>query len=328
MHISILIPRGHTSLVNIEGSHQILSEVNNLLALGGREPLFCVQLVGLDKETSQRNRLYTVSAEVLIGDVKKTDLIVIPAMHGDQQQAAALNKEFVPWILRQYRQGAEIATLCLGAFFLASTGLLKGKQCTTHWQYANEFRRLYPDVRLMDDKIITEEDRIYTSGGAYSYLNLLLYLIEKYAGREIAILAAKGFAIDIDRQYQSPFMIFQGQKSHHDEPILKVQEFIETNYQERITVDQLSGMQAMGRRSFERRFKKSTGNTVMEYIQRIKIEAAKRFFETSGMNISEVIYEVGYTDSKGFRNVFKKITGLTPLEYRNKYNKLDILLPI
>lgn len=327
IHISILVPLGHTSLVNIEGSYQILSDINNFLAEKGREPKFQVQLVGLTTEVSQRNRLFTISPEVLIKDVKKTDLIIIPSLHGDQSNAAIMNQDFIPWIRQQYQQGAAVASLCLGAFFLAATGLLKGKQCATHWKMAQEFRSMYPDVNLMDDRIITEEERIYTSGGAYSYLNLILYLVEKYAGRDIAILTAKAYAIDIDRQSQSPFIIFEGQKAHNDEPIRKAQEFIEASYQDKITVEQLSDMSAIGRRSFERRFKKSTGNTVIEYIQRIKIEAAKRDFETSTKNVNEVIYDVGYIDTKTFRTMFKKVTGLTPLEYRNKYNK-QIMNPV
>lgn len=327
IHISILVPLGHTSLVNIEGSYQILTDINNFLAEKGREPMFQVQLVGLKTEVSQRNRLFTISPEVLINEVKKTDLVIIPSLHGDQVKAAELNKDFVPWIREQYHQGASVASLCLGAFFLASTGLLKGKQCATHWKMAQEFRTMFPDVQLMDNRIITEDERIYTSGGAYSYLNLILYLVEKYAGRDIAILTAKAYAIDIDRQSQSPFIIFEGQKAHNDEPILKAQQFIESSYQDKITVEQLSDMSAIGRRTFERRFKKSTGNTVVEYIQRIKIEAAKRDFETSTKNVNEVIYDVGYVDTKTFRTMFKKVTGLTPLEYRNKYNK-QIMNPV
>ncbi len=323
-HISILVPRGHTSLVNIEGSHQIFSELNVFLNELGRAPMFTVQLVGIEKGTSQRNGLFTIAPHVLIRDVKKTDLIVIPSVHGDQKQAMEANAEFIPWIKSQYAQGASVASLCLGAFFLASTGLLDDKPCATHWKMASAFRQMFPQVNLMDNKIITEKDRIYTSGGAYSYLNLILYLVEKMAGRDIAVLASKSYAIDIDRQSQSPFIIFEGQKSHQDEPIKQVQAFIEGNYQDRITVDKLSHQFALGRRSFERRFKKATGNTVMEYIQRIKIEAAKRDFETSGKNINEVIYDVGYTDTKAFRTIFKKITGLTPVEYRNKYNKLEV----
>lgn len=320
-HVSIIIPRGHTSLVNIEGTHQILNEVNHVLADLDRPPLFNIQLVGLCKSTRQRNGLFTINPDILITDLPKTDLIIIPAMHGEYQNVMAQNEAFIPWIVKQYQAGAEVASLCIAAFFLAATGLLKGKQCATHWVAANEFRLLFPDVNLVDDKIMTEEDGIYTSGGAYSYLNLLLYLIEKYAGREVAVIISKTFMIDIEKQSQSPFIIFRGQKTHEDELVKKAQDFIEKNFQERITIDQLASHYAIGRRSFERRFKKATCNTVTEYIQRVKIEAAKMSLESSYENVNEVMYKVGYSDTKAFRTTFKKITGLSPAQYRNKYRR-------
>jgi len=324
-HVSILIPIGHTSMVNIEGTHQILSFVNHLMAQMDKEPLFKIQLVGLVSETRQDTGLFTVNPDILIKDVKKTDLIIIPAIHGDPHVALKKNQEFIPWIVQQYKGGAELVSFCIASFFLAGTGLLKGKQCATHWASANDFKNMFPDVNLVDDKILTEEDGIYTSGGAYSYLNLLLYIIEKYAGREVAILISKTFMIDIDRTSQSPFIIFQGQKTHEDESVKKAQEFIETNFQERITVDQLASMLALGRRSLERRFKKATSNTVTEYIQRVKIEAAKKRLESGRRNINEVMYDVGYNDTKAFRGIFKKISGMSPVEYRSKYNKETLL---
>jgi transcriptional regulator GlxA family with amidase domain len=320
-HVSILIPLGHTSLSNIDGTHQILLEVNKFLASMGREPLFDVHLVGLAKETRQRDGLFTIQPDLLIQDVPKTDMIFIPAIHENYQKALADNAAFLPWIRDQYKAGAEVISFCIGAFFLAATGLLKGKQCATHWTTVNDFRALFPDVHVVDDKIMTEEDGIYTSGGAYAYLNLLLYLVEKNAGRDVAVLTAKAFMIDIDRISQSPFIIFQGQKSHMDEPVKKAQEFIENNFEEKITVDQLASMLALGRRNLERRFKKATANTVVEYIQRVKMEVAKKGLESSRENVNEVMYNVGYTDTKAFRTTFKKITGLSPVQYRNKYSR-------
>ncbi|WP_420149376.1 GlxA family transcriptional regulator [Spirosoma sp.] len=325
-HVSILVPRGHVSLTNIEGTYQIFSEVNGLQSAMGRPALFNVQLIGLPQETSQKKGLFIINPDRQIQEIEKTDLIIVPALFGNPEEAAILNKEFLPWIIRHYEKGAEVASFCIGAFFLAATGLLKGKQCATHWRFANEFRAMFPDVNLVDDKIMTEDDGLYTSGGAYSYLNLLLYLIEKYAGRDIAILIAKAFMIDIDRDSQSPFIIFEGQKTHNDELIKKAQEFIETNFQEKITVDQLADKLALGRRNLERRFKQATSNTVMEYTQRVKIEAAKKSFETNRKTINEVMYDVGYSDTKAFRNIFKKITGLSPIDYRNKYNKSSAVL--
>ncbi len=287
----------------------------------GAPPLFKIQLVGLTKETDVSGGLFTVNADALLSEVKKTNLIIIPAIDGDLTEAVQNNAEFAPWITKQYNKGAEVASLCLGAFLLASTGLLDGKRCATHWAAANEFRKMFPDIELVTEKIITEEHGIYSSGGAFSYLNLILHLIDKYAGHDMAVLCAKIFAIEIERSSQASFMIFQGQKDHEDESVKKAQEFIESNYQEKTSVDELAGMFAIGRRSFERRFKKATDNTVNEYMQRVKIEVAKKELEASRKSVNEVMYEVGYSDTKAFRTTFKKITGLSPMEYRNKYSR-------
>ena len=319
-HISILVPQG-ALLANIEGPRQLFSCVNEYLRSMGNEPLFKIELVGIHKTTLLNDGLYTVSPDHLVEDVKKTDLIIVPAIDGDMQKNVESNKEFIPWIITQHQKGAEVASLCVGAFLLAATGLLNGRKCATHWMFAEQFRKMYPEVDLVVEKIITDENGIYSSGGAFSYLNLILYLIEKYAGRDLALICSKIFQIDIDRRNQSPFMIFRGQKDHEDEPIRKAQEFIEKNFQEKITVEQLANMVAVGRRNLERRFKKATSNTVAEYIQRVKIEVAKMSLESSGENVNEVMYKVGYSDTKAFRSIFKKITGLSPAQYRNKFQR-------
>jgi transcriptional regulator GlxA family with amidase domain len=319
-HISILVPKS-AILGSLEGTRQLFTQVNDFFRAKGEQPLFKVQLVGLSKETPLSGGLFTANADVILKDVSKTDLIIIPAIDGEIKEAIEKNREFIPWILQQYQRGAEVASLCLGAFLLASTGLVNGRKCATHWMAANTFRTMFPEVNLVTEKIITDEKGIYTSGGAFSYLNLILYLIEKYAGRDMAILAAKVFAIEIERDNQLSFTIFQGQKEHEDEPIKKAQEYIEKNFQDKITVDQIASMLALGRRNLERRFRKATSNTVVEYMQRVKIEAAKISLESSRENVNEVMYKVGYTDTKAFRTTFKRITGLSPIQYRNKYNR-------
>ncbi|MGN8225229.1 GlxA family transcriptional regulator [Gracilimonas sp. BCB1] len=320
-HVSILIPRGHTSIVNIGGTHQILNMVNSMLQEKGGSPVFDVHMIGLEKEIKQTTGLFAISPDCLLEDVPKTDLIIIPAIHDDLEKALERNKAFIPWIVEQYKNGAEVVSFCVGAFFLAATGLLDGKQCATHWMHAASLRRLFPKVKVVDEKIMTEEDGIYTSGGAYAFLNLVLHLIEKYAGREAAIFSSKAFSIDIDRNSQSPFIIFEGQKDHTDDKVKKAQKFIEDHYEKMIRVDDLADQFAMSRRTLERRFKKATSNTITEYIQRVKVEAAKKSLESSRKNVTEVMYDVGYSDTKSFRDLFRRITGLTPIEYRDKYNR-------
>lgn len=319
-NVSILVPESSVPQA-IADPQYLFTAVNQFLIASGKKPLFNVQLVGAKKEVKLNGGLFSVHTDKQLKDVKKTDLVFIPALFGDMSTAISKNKALIPWITEQYNKGAEVASLCVGAFLLASTGLLNGKKCSTHWGFQNEFREMFPEVEVMDGSIITEEHRIYSSGGANSYWNMLLHLIEKYTDRDTAILASKYFAIDIDRQSQTAFAMFKGQKNHKDLAVIKAQEYIEKNIHEKIALDELADLTALGRRSFERRFKQATNNSVLEYVHRVKIEAAKRSFESSRKNISEVMVDVGYTDTKAFRTIFKKITGLTPIDYRNKYNK-------
>jgi transcriptional regulator GlxA family with amidase domain len=319
-HLSILVP-DEAVLASIFDPRYIFSAVNQFLEARGEDPLFEIHLVGLSREVRLSDGAFSVHADQLISEVDKTDLILIPALSRDLKRSLEINQAFVPWIVQQYRKGAEVASLCLGAFLLASTGLLNGKECSTHWVCADEFRSMFPEVELVDGRIISEADGIYSSGGASSYWNLLLHIVEKYTDREIAIQTAKYFAIEIDRKSQSPFIMFNGQKKHEDQPIKEAQEFIETNVSARISVEDLALKFAIGTRHFVRRFKKATNNTPLEYIQRVRIEAAKKMLETSEKNVSEVMYDVGYNDIKAFRTIFKKITGMSPIDYRHKYNK-------
>jgi transcriptional regulator GlxA family with amidase domain len=312
--------------VNVEGCHQIFSEVNGVLARAGKPPMFKIQLVGIRRQTSLIKGLFSIRPDALIGEINHTDLIIIPAIHGNKKQVLEDNKEFIPWLIEQYKQGAGIASLCIGAFLLAGTGLLTGKRCATHWVEADAFREMFPDVNLVPDKIITDEQGIYTSGGAYSWLNLVLYLIEKFAGRDMAIVCSKLFEIQIDRNSQSPFMIFNPQKQHQDDVIKQVQDFIEKNYEERISVDDLAMKFGLSRRNLERRFRKVTFNSIIEYLQRVRIEAAKQTLERNRENVIEAMYKAGYNDIKAFRTTFKKLTGLSPLEYRNKYSRDTLLV--
>jgi len=324
-NVSILVPESSV-MQAIADPQYLFSAVNQFLAVSGKSPLFRVELVGAKKEVKLNDGMFSIRTDRQLNDSIKTDLVFIPALFGDMPSAIAKNKNLIPWIKQQFKNGAELASLCVGAFLLAATGLLSGKKCSTHWGFQNEFREMFPDVEVIDGSIITEEHRIYSSGGANSYWNLLLYLVEKYTDRQTAILASKYFAIDIDRDSQAAFAMFTGQKNHKDEEVQKAQLYIENNIQERISVEELADITSVGRRSFERRFKQATKNTVLEYVHRVKIEAAKRSFESSRKNINEVMFDVGYTDTKAFRAMFKKITGLTPVEYRNKYNKQAILV--
>lgn len=320
-HLTILVPEGQNNLSSIVGAYKIFSRANAYRKDLGEKELFKIELAGLSKEVEFYEGLFSVRPQRHISQVLKTDLVIIPSLNHNYENAVEGNQELIHWVENQYKGGAEIASICTGAFILAASGILEGRTCSTHWAAAEQFRKMFPGVSLKTDRLITDEKGIYTNGGAYSFLNLILYLVEKYYGRETAIYCAKVFQIEMDRQSQSEFIIFRGQKHHSDELIQKAQHYIEHNLQEKISVEHLSDMLSVGRRNFDRRFIKATGNTPVEYSQRVKIEFAKKLLESTRKTVNEVMYEVGYSDAKAFREIFRRITGLSPLDYRNKYNK-------
>jgi len=306
------------------GTYHIFTEANRYYQEKHDQTLFEIELVGLSKQSVFLNGLLAVMPQKDISAINRTDLIVIPAINPNFNTLDKENIPFIDWIRDQYTHGANVASMCTGAYVLASTGLLEAKSCSIHWNAEKNFKQLFPHVTMKTDSIITDEQGIFTNGGGYSFLHLLIYLVEKYYDRQTAIYCSKIFQIDIDRQQQSDFVIFNGQKKHGDEMVIKAQEYIEQNFAEKISIQKLSERFTVGRRSFDRRFIKATGNTPIEYLQRVKIESAKKELEISGKTVNEVMYEVGYSDSKAFREIFRKVTGLSPLAYRNKYNKSAI----
>ena len=324
-HLTIIVPDGDNNLSSIVGAYKIFSRANAYWKESGRRELFKIELAGISKEVEFYGGLFTAKPHTHISSITRTNLIIIPSLNHNYQKAVKANKVLIDWIEEQYKHGAEVASICTGAFMLASSGLLDGKSCSTHWAAADVFKNMFPKVNLQTDKLITDEHGIYTNGGAYSFLNLIIYLVEKYYDRQTAIFCSKVFQIEMDRQSQSAFIIFKGQKLHGDEMVIKAQAYIETKLDEKISMENLSSRFAVGRRNFDRRFIKATGNTPLEYSQRVKIESAKKAFETTRKTISEVMYEVGYSDVKAFREVFRKITGMSPLEYRGRYNKEAIV---
>jgi transcriptional regulator GlxA family with amidase domain len=320
--LTILIPEGQNNLSSVIGPYKFLLKANKHFQSIGKDAVFHVQVAGVSGATELYDGLFSIHPHTSIGNITQTDVVIIPALaHEQLEEVVMKNDEAVQWVFRQYRGGAEVASICTGAFLLAATGLLEGKSCSTHWNAAAKFREMFPGVNLQTERLITDENGIYTNGGAFSFLHLMLYLVEKYYDRDTAIVCAKVFQVDIDRSSQSPFTIFNGQKDHTDDVVLQAQAFIESHPDAKVNIDQLAGSLAVSRRNFDRRFFKATGNTPVEYQQRVKVEMAKKSFETGRKTVNEVMYETGYSDIKAFRDLFRKITGLSPQAYRNKYNK-------
>jgi transcriptional regulator GlxA family with amidase domain len=317
--ISFLLAGGKLKPTSLFGAIEVFEKANQFLQQKGEAPYYEIQLVGKEFGQPMLNSFFSLNSLKSIGEVKKTDFIIIPAFE-PEENAAGKYENILEWVVNQYKSGAEVASLCTGAFLLASSGLLDDKTCSTHWKAEAVFKRMFPDLKLATDKIITDHKGIYTAGGGMSAFNLCLYLVEKYNGRETALYCSKVLQLDIERQSQAPFSIFKGLKSHTDNTIRRIQEFIESNTEEKITVDLLAAKCNMDRVNFSRRFKKATQIPPIDYVQQVKMEAAKRELEAGRKNINEVMYSVGYVDIKAFRTIFKKVAGLTPTEYKAKFS--------
>lgn len=319
--VSILVLEGCTPMSPI-GAMEILKKSGEIAqqVTQSKKTFFEVELVGVKSKRVKVSENLHLDCHTTIDKVKKTDLLLIPALEIEIKQKMDQNKFCVAHIQRLKKNGAEVGSMCTGAFLLASTGLLNNKSATTHWYFAEEFRTMFPNIELLDDKIIVDEGGIYTSGGATSSLNLCLYLVEKYCGKESAILSSKMLLMDMNNYYQSSYAMFTPQIQHNDEAIGKAQRLIETS-KEKITVEDLAEKVNLSKRSFIRRFKANTGNTPMDYIQRMNVEKAKRRLENTKDSVESIIYALGYNDINSFRKLFIKYTSLSPKEYRKKYER-------
>jgi len=305
----------------VSGAMDMFIHTNRFFHESGRPLPFKITLVGPLAENKYLRNPEPYVGYSPIAEVATPGLIIVPAFYGDRSVTPQKHKNLTDWVAAANKNGAEVASLCSGSYFLAEAGLLSGRSCTSHWFDMDDIVKRYPDVHFLSDMVITDDRGIYTSGGAFSSLNLVLYLIDKFCGRDVGVWASKMFSLDMDRTSQSHFAVFKGQHQHNDDDILKAQNYIEQNHQQQLNIDAIAEHSNMSKRNFIRRFKKATQNTPFEYLQRVKIEAAKKALEKGAQNINILMYDAGYNDIKTFREVFKKITGLTPQDYRRKYSR-------
>jgi transcriptional regulator GlxA family with amidase domain len=306
-------------LLSIAAILDVFETVNKLYATAGDEKPFQLHILASDETIKNQSTSFGYQLQSL-KNVKPLDLILIPAFTSDNMPLTLKeNGNCIPHLISQYNQGTSIATFCTGAFLLGASGLLNGKIATTHVDASNGFANAFPQVILKVDKTVTQDGRLYTSGGATSSFHLLLHLIQEFCGNEMAIKIAKVFAIDMDRDKQSYFSTFQPSLNHNDELVASAQRKIESNYHDVTTIEELIKDIPSSRRNIVRRFKQVTGITPIEYLQQTRIAAAKQLLERTSQQMTEVIFKSGYSDPKAFRKVFKKSVGMTPSQYREKF---------
>jgi transcriptional regulator GlxA family with amidase domain len=318
--ISLLVHE-NVYLSSVAGVIDLFAGANWYLEQSGKPPAFKLELVSEKIKNIQLDVSAQFICRTTMEEVSQTDLIIISGFNGDNKAILKKNTAIVNWIKEMNNAGAEVASLCVGSFFLAEAGLLNGKIATSHWAAAEEMQLQYPLIKVKSDRVITDQGGIYTSGGGFSSIKLILYLIEKFCGREASLWISKRFSVDIDQISQAHFAVFTGQHQHNDDEILKSQTYIEQHYSTDISIDEVSALSNTGKRNFIRRFKAATNSTPIEYLQRVRIEAAKKALEDKNWQLDEVMSTVGYKDIKTFRMIFKRMTGLSPNGYRKKYSR-------
>ncbi len=317
MKLGILLTKEHR-LLSVAAMLDVFETVNRFYTEEGKTPPFIIDLLYLKEHREVAYTGYELKEAI---NTMQYDLLFIPAFKQEwQSESIEANLHWIPWLVHQYSEGAAIASYCTGAFLLGATGLLNNKPATTHINAEAAFAKLFPEVIVQSEAVVTGKDRIYTSGGATNSFHLMMLLLEIYCDRKTAVRAAKVFSVDMDRNRQSYFGSFTPPEDHGDDLVKQAQEKIKISFSKANTIEEIITDVPASRRNLVRRFKQVTGITPIEYLQKTRIEAAKQLLENSRRSILEVMLESGYNDLKTFRTLFKKNVGMTPKMYRDKFS--------
>ncbi len=306
--ITGLIDIFHQANQLIVGSQQSDNgEISLTLASMDGKPILCHNNILLNTHCS-------------VKDSPQADIIIVGSIH-DIENIQSRSKYFAlsSWLKEQHQNGTALASFCTGAFLLAETGLLDGKDATTHWSAFDTFRSCFPEVRLQTEKMITDYGDLFCSGGNNGSTDLSYYLIEKHLGHSLAAKTAKFLLHDLRRVSQQAYTIYEAKTDHNDLQIKEVQHWIARHLMEPISIKDLLKIASMSLRTFERRFKKATGDSPLAYLQQIRVESAKQQLETTNMSFDEIAYQMGYKNSGSFRKIFVKWVSLLPSEYRQRF---------
>jgi transcriptional regulator GlxA family with amidase domain len=281
--------------------------------------LFDVQLTGLTRKPVQLQNGVQLLPAIDVNQAPLPDLVVVPGLDDEPGPLPLfeLNRPWGAWIAQWYRTGASVASSCTGAFLLADAGILDDKPVTTHWGFAAELQKRYSNVDVRADQIIIDTGDIISSGGATAFLDLVLYLVERFGGRERANLAAQALLIEA-RLSQLPYLSPIRARAHNDVIVRDMQEHIDAHLDDPIQVGTLAEQFGVSERTLTRRFTAATGLGPQAYLQLVRVNLAQRLLETTSDPVASISYAVGYGDTNAFRRVFKQVTGLSPSDYRSQ----------
>ncbi len=259
----------------------------------------------------------SIMAEQSVAQIEKTDLIFIPALWGNPNATVNKHPGICDWLRQQHSAGASICSVGTGSYFPAHAGLLNARSATTHWYYFDDFQKRYPKIKLQRKRFITHADNLYCTGSVNAVRDVALHFVEQLFTAEIADEVAHHFTHELKRSYESMLLADEEKNTHHDEQIIKIQEWLQKHYQQTISLKELAQQFDLSVRSFNRRFRNAADKTPLEYLQEIRLEQAKSLLKHSNLTVAEIAYEIGYQDTSSFTSLFKRTNGVTPKEYRH-----------
>jgi transcriptional regulator GlxA family with amidase domain len=319
MKVGILAYDGCTPSM-IVGVLDILSFANGHYQERNKKDLFEVSIITETGQPANGFSKFPIQAQRSIKTKFEFDLLYIPGFVGELDTILLQQKKLIDWVKKQYQKSVTLAAACNGNFLLAETGALDKKKATTHWSLINTFKQRYEKITVEPEKILIDNGRVISAAGVTAYFNLAIFLVERYGSRDLALTSAKVFLVDSGRKIQTPYQMFHVTKNHGDEEIVQVQEWLEANFTRTVTLEKMTQVCNLTKKTLMRRFKSVTGDSPMSYLQKLRVENAKRMLESKKVAFNEITWRVGYNDISSFHKVFKSETGLTPIEYRSKFS--------
>ncbi len=309
-----------TGIYDVLGSFRMLGRVDPSLPT---DPPFTVEIVAARRGSVALASGVPLEACRAAAEIETTDIIIVPSvLIGPGGWMTGRYPELVDWSSRMYERGALLCSACSGVFLLAETGLFDGRNTTIHWGYVDAFAKVFPNVPLQPERVLVvsgDREELITSGASMTWHDLVLYLIVRYVGATAAQAIARSFALQWHHDGLSPFIVFEGRRDHGDAAIAAAQEWLTTHFSIASPVEEMVRRSGLPQRTFKRRFRQATGFAPIDYVQRLRIEDAKRRLERTDVSTDEISWKVGYEDAAFFRRLFKRTTGLTPGAYRRRF---------
>ncbi|PWG65393.1 GlxA family transcriptional regulator [Spiribacter halobius] len=321
MDVTVVLLGGNyasTALAPVEVFHSA-GQLWPALTGGAGEPAFRVTMASIDGGPVTTAYGLELTPRAALADVAHSDIVMVPASGLELDAQIARYRELFPWLRECQARGSFIAGVCTGTAYLAEAGLLDGRQATTHWALGDAYRARYPQVDWRPELFITEDRHVLCAGGVFAAVDLSLYLVEKFCGRELARQCARSLLVDMPRTSQSGYAVLPLSRPHGDERIREVERYLAENCARDLPVKHLAERACMSPRTFVRRFKAATGRMPGQYLQLQRIGLAREMLEASTLTVQQVSERVGYEDVAFFRRLFRRVTGMSPAEYRMRF---------